>query len=98
MSAPASADAKFNLRMITASFAAGVGFMVFVGLVAPTIVKGGLSLTAANASTIEAEAPVIVPLDVAAVRAQLAEADRTMATTRAATDSAMNRLEQLSGR
>jgi|CXWL01.1.fsa_nt_gi hypothetical protein len=96
MSAPASSDAKTNFRMITASFAAGVGLMVFAGLVAPTIVQGGLSLTAANASTVEASAPAVEALDVVAIRAQLDQAERDMATARAATDDDVARLAQLS--
>ncbi|GAM97906.1 hypothetical protein U91I_01536 [alpha proteobacterium U9-1i] len=92
----ASTDAKVNLRMIVASFAAGVGAMVFVGLVAPTIVKGGLSLTSANASTLEAQAPTIAPLDVAAIRAQLAAAEQDMQSARAATNDDVARLARLS--
>jgi ABC-type cobalamin transport system permease subunit len=92
----ASTDAKANARMIIASFAAGVGAMMFLGLVAPTIIKGGLSLTAANASTIEAQAPAIAPLDVAAIRAQLAEAELDMASVRATTDDDVARLARLS--
>lgn len=92
----ASTDAKANTRMIFASFAAGVGAMMFLGLVAPTIIKGGLSLTSANASTIEAQAPEIAPLDVAAIRAQLAEAEQDMASVRATTDDDVARLARLS--
>lgn len=92
----ASTDAKANTRMIFASFAAGVGAMMFLGLVAPTIIKGGLSLTTANASTIEAQAPEIAPLDVAAIRAQLAEAEQDMASVRATTDDDVARLARLS--
>jgi hypothetical protein len=91
----ASTDAKANFRMIVASFAAGVGAMMFVGLVAPTIVKGGLSLTTANASTLEVQAPAIAPLDVAAIRAQLAEAESDMQSARAATNANVARLERL---
>ncbi len=92
----ASTDANANTRMIFASFAAGVGAMMFLGLVAPTIIKGGLSLTTANASTIEAQAPEIAPLDVAAIRAQLAEAEQDMASVRATTDDDVARLARLS--
>jgi hypothetical protein len=97
MTPVASPDAKNNMRMIVSSFAAGVSLMIFAGLVAPTIIKGGLSLTSANASTLEAHAPAIEPLDVAAVRAQLAEAQRDMDAARATTDDDMARLQRLSG-
>ena len=93
-----SASLKSTLRMIAASFAAGAGAMVLVGLVGPVALQGGLSMRDAMASTVESEAPAIEPLDVAAVNAQLAEAERSMASARAVTDGAMSRLDRLSGR
>jgi hypothetical protein len=89
---------KSTLRIVTASFIAGAGGMLFLGLLAPVVMKGGLSIRDAWAATVEHQAPVIEPLDVAAIQAQLADAERNMDTTRAATDSAIARLDQLSGR
>lgn len=92
------AQDKSTLTMVAASFIAGAGAMVLAGFVAPVAIKGGLSIREAMASTMEAEAPAIEPLDVAAIEAQLAEADRAFASTRAATDSAIERLDGLSSR
>lgn len=89
---------KPTLRLIVASFVAGAGAMVLVGLVGPVALQGGLSMRDAWAATVEDKGPAIEPLDVAAIQAQLVDAERTMETTRAATDGAMNRLERLSGR
>ena len=88
--------AQATIRMIAASFAAGVSAMVLFGLVAPVAVQGGLSVREAMAR--EAAMPVIEPLDVAAIKAQLASAQAEMDASRAATDEAMARLERLSGR
>ncbi|MEQ1708309.1 MAG: hypothetical protein ABL864_08250 [Terricaulis sp.] len=93
-----SANLKSTVRLIAASFAAGAGAMVLVGLVGPVALQGGLSMRDAMAATVESEAPTVEPLDVAAVHAQLAEAERSMASARAATDGAMSRLDRLSGR
>lgn len=92
------ANNKATLKMVTASFIAGFGAMVLAGFVAPIAFKGGLSIRDAMASTVEAEAPTIEPLDVVAIQAQLAEVDRTMATSRAATEGAIERLDRLSNR
>lgn len=89
---------KQTIRMVAGSFAAGVGLMLFVGLIAPVAAQGGLSIRDAMAATVEQHAPAIVPLDVNAVEAQLARADAQMAATRASTDSAMSRLDRLAGR
>lgn len=89
---------KTTLKMVTASFIAGAGAMVLAGFVAPVAVKGGLSVRDAMAATVEAQAPAIEPLDVVAIQAQLAEVDRTMASSRAATDQAIERLDRLSNR
>jgi len=89
---------RATTRMIVASFAAGVGAMVLVGLVAPVAMQGGLSVRDAMASQVEARAHLIEPLNVEAIEAQLTAAERAMAAARAETDDDMARLERLSGR
>lgn len=89
---------KAATRLVIASFAAGVGAMVLVGLVAPVTVKGGLSIGDAVAASLHPERPAIEPLDVAAIEAQLAEADREMEEMRATTADEIGRLERLSRR
>lgn len=91
-------QAKATTRMVVASFAAGAGAMLLVGLVGPVAMKGGLSVRDAMAATVEQRAPAIEPLDVAAIEARLAEADQAMAAMRADTADEMLRLERLSGR
>jgi hypothetical protein len=93
-----SSYAKATLRMVVASFAAGASAMALLGLVAPVAMKGGLSVRDAFAATVEDRAPLIEPLDVAAIEAQLAEADSLMNAMRVSTDDEILRLEQLSGR
>jgi len=90
-------NTKATIRTVAASFAAGVSAMVLLGLVAPVAVQGGLSVREAMASTNAQTAP-IEPLDVASIQAQLAKAEAEMAASRARTDSAMARLDRLSGR
>ena len=87
---------KSTVRMVVASFAAGASAMALVGLVAPVAFKGGLSMREAVASQFEQQAPLIEPLDVAAIEAQLAEADQLMEAARATTDDNVGRLEALS--
>jgi hypothetical protein len=94
---PADAKLKATLRTVFASFVAGAGAMVLVGLVAPVAVKGGLSVRDAMAATVN-QAPLIQPLDVAAVRAQIATAESSLNTARAETEGQIERLDQLSGR
>lgn len=89
-------NTKATVRMVVASFAAGASAMVMLGLVAPVAVQGGLSVREAAASQVE-QRPEIT-LDVAAVEAQLADADRSMAAARATTDDEIRRLARLSGR
>lgn len=96
--APVNPEFQANKRVVVASFVAGMGAMVFLGLVAPIAAKGGLSLASAEARGFEQTAPAIQPLDVAAINATLAEAERAMALSRQVTNSAMSRLERLSGR
>ncbi|MGD9981177.1 MAG: hypothetical protein AB7H66_01295 [Hyphomonadaceae bacterium] len=88
-------QSKATVRMVVASFAAGAGAMVLVGLVAPVAMKGGLTMRDAMASQFEHRAPLIEPLDVAAIEAQLAEAERVMAAARETTDDNVGRLEAL---
>lgn len=94
---PADAKKKATLRTIVASFAAGASAMVLVGLIGPVAVKGGLTVRDAMAATVN-HAPLIQPLDVVAVRRQLAAAESSMDTARAQTDSEIARLDRLSGR
>ncbi len=88
-------NVKATVRMVVASFAAGAGAMVLVGLVAPVAMQGGLSMREAFAGQLEQQAPAIEPLNVAAIEAQLAEADRLMAAARETTSDNMDRLESL---
>ena len=97
MSPAADRDAKKQtVRVITGSFLVGMGAMVMVGLVVPMIAQGGLSIREAMAATVQQDAPVIAPLNVAAIEAQLAEADRAMEASRAQTDAAVAKLDELS--
>lgn len=89
---------KATIRMVVASFAAGASAMALVGLVAPVAMQGGLSMRDAFANEMERQTPAIEPLDVAAIEATLADADRAMASARATTDDNVNRLQALSGR
>jgi hypothetical protein len=93
-----SAQTKATRRMVVASFAAGAGAMLLLGLVAPVAMQGGLTVRDAFASEVQTNEALIQPLDVQAIEAQLAEADRLMGETRAETDDDMARLERLSGR
>jgi hypothetical protein len=87
-----------TIRMIATSFAAGVGAMVLAGLVAPVALQGGLSIRDAMATAAPTAAPVLEPIDVVAVQAQLAEAERTMQAGREATESAIRQIDQLAAR
>jgi hypothetical protein len=91
-------NVKATTRMVVASFVAGASAMVLVGFVAPVMLKGGLSIRDAMAASMETRAPIIEPLDVAAIEAQLAQADREMQVMRETTADEMGRLERLSGR
>jgi hypothetical protein len=88
-------NVKATVRMVVASFVAGAGAMALVGLVAPVAMQGGLSMRDAFADQLEQQAPIIAPLDVAAIEAQLADADRLMAVARETTDDNVGRLEAL---
>ncbi len=89
---------KATTRMVVASFAAGASAMVLLGLVAPVAMQGGLSVRDAFAATVEERGPAIEPLDVAAIEAQLAQADREMTAMRATTADEVAQLRRLSGR
>jgi hypothetical protein len=88
-------NAKATTRMVMASFIAGAGAMVLVGLVAPVAAHGGLSVRDAFAAEVE-QRPVIEPLDVAAIETKLAAAERAMNAARARTDDDIARLARLS--
>lgn len=89
---------KTTMRMVIGSFVAGAGAMVLVGLVAPVAMQGGLAMRDAAASAMAQRAPLIEPLDVAAIEAQLADADRAMVAMRETTADEMVQLDRLSGR
>ena len=89
---------KATTRMVVASFVAGAGAMVLLGLVAPVAMQGGLSVRDAFAATVEQRTPAIEPLDVAAIEAQLAEADRALSAMQATTADEVAQLQRLSGR
>lgn len=91
-------NVKATTRMVAASFAAGVSAMLLMGLVAPVAMHGGLSVREAFAAEVTQSRPVIEPLDVVAIEAQLAEADRVMAAMRATTDDDIARLRRLTPR
>ena len=89
---------KATIRMVVASFVAGAGAMVLVGLVAPVAMQGGLSMRDAFANEMTQQAPAVEPLNVVAIEATLAEAERSMDAARASTDDNVSRLQALSGR
>ena len=94
------ADAKVNatIRTVTGSFLAGAAAMVMLGLIAPIAVKGGLSIRDAWAATSLHNGPAVEPINVAQVRAQLAEAERSMEAARQSSQASIERLDRLSGR
>jgi len=81
--------------MIVGSFAAGVSAMVLLGLIAPVAMQSGLTVRDAFAATLVERGPAIEPLNVVAIEAQLAEADRLMADMRSTTADEMAMLERL---
>ncbi len=95
---PADAKFKATMRTIIGSFVAGAGAMVIIGLVGPVAVKGGLTVRDAMAATVSGSAPLIQPLDIRSVRAQLAQAQSTIDAAKAHTDAEIARLDHLSGR
>jgi hypothetical protein len=92
---PTEASRKATLRMIATSFAAGAGLMVIAGLAVPLTSMGMLSVRGAEASEREVHTQLIEPLNVEAVRAQIAAADQTMQAARATTDDDIARLSRL---
>ncbi|MCC6786288.1 MAG: hypothetical protein AB7G40_08085 [Hyphomonadaceae bacterium] len=88
-------NVKATVRMVVASFVAGAGAMVLVGLVAPVAMQGGLSMRDAFANEMTQQAPAIEPLNVEAIEATLADAERSMAAARASTDDNVSRLHAL---
>jgi hypothetical protein len=93
-----SSATKATTRMVVASFAAGASAMLLVGLVGPVAMKGGLSIREAFAADVQQDRPLIQPLDVQAIEAQLAAADRSMEAMRATTDDDIARLQRLTPR
>jgi len=91
-------NVKATVRMVVASFAAGASAMALVGLVAPVAMQGGLSMREAFANEMEQQAPALEPLDVVAIEAQLADAERLMAAAREGTDDNVSRLQAIAGR
>jgi hypothetical protein len=91
-----SSNTKATVRMVVASFAAGASAMVLMGLIAPIAMQGDFVMREAMASTVEARPEIT--LDVAAVEAQLADANRAMEAARATTNDDIARLQRLSGR
>ena len=67
-----------------------------VRMMAPLASQGALlDVRSAEASTLEAQTPLIEPLDVNAIQAQLAAAERSMQAARAVTDDDIARLARL---
>lgn len=95
---PADAKVKATIRTVTGSFLAGAAAMVMLGLVAPVAVKGGLSIRDAWAATADHNGPAVEPINVAQVRAQIAEAQRSMEAARQSSQASINRLDRLAGR
>ncbi len=89
---------KATVRMVVASFVAGASAMALVGLVAPVAMQGGLSMREAFANEMVQQAPALEPLDVVAIEAQLADAERLMNAAREGTDDNVSRLQALAGR
>lgn len=91
-------QSKATLRMVIGSFVAGASAMALVGLVGPVAMQGGLAMRDAAASALEQRAPLVEPLDLAAIEAQLDDADRLMVAMRETTADEITELDRLSGR
>lgn len=89
---------KATIRLVAGSFLAGASVMAVVGLVGPVAVQGGLSVRDAFASTFQEPVPLIEPLDVATIQAELDEAGRAVETMREATADEFQNLDRLAGR
>lgn len=94
--APVSAETIANRRIIVSSFIAGVAAMAVVGLLAPVAAQSALTVQDADARTFEQSAPAIAPLDVDAIEAALAEAERDIAAGRNRSDAQLARLARIS--
>ena len=94
--------AQSHVQSVLGSLAAGIAAMTVLSAMGAFIAHGGLETPTASAATpgenAFAAAPVVRPLDVAGVQAQLDQVQSEMRVTQAATDSAMTRLERLSSR
>jgi hypothetical protein len=95
---PADAKVKATIRTVAGSFLAGAAAMVMLGLVAPVAVKGGLSIRDAWAATSDHNGPAVEPINVVQVRAQIAEAQRSMEAARQSSQASIDRLDRLAGR
>jgi len=89
---------KATIRLVVGSFIGGASLMAVVGLVGPVAVQGGLSVRDAFASRFQEPAPLIEPLDVATIQAELDEAGRAVETMREATADEFQHLDRLAGR
>jgi len=90
-----SPQLKSTVRMVIGSFAAGAGAMVLFGLIGPVMVQSSLSVREAMAAELAAEAPLIQPLDVAAIERQLDAANSSLDAARASTADDIARLDAL---
>lgn len=96
---PSVAQTKATVRAVAASFVAGASAMLFLGVIVPMTAKGALlSVRAAEASIMAPSAPLIEPLDVNAIEAQIAAVDAQMLAARAETDREIARLARLAPR
>ena len=91
-----------HVHSVLGSLAAGIAAMTVLSAVGAFIAHGGLDTPTASAATpgesAFAGAPVVRPLDVSRVQAQLDQVQAEMRVTQVATDGAMTRLERLSSR
>lgn len=84
-----------NVRAVLTSFTAGIGAMVVFGLVAPVAVQGGLSVAEADAAPAAKAESAVSPLDLEAIRADLAQAELALRERADATDEAIARLRTI---
>ncbi|HWA00021.1 MAG TPA: hypothetical protein VG841_06870 [Caulobacterales bacterium] len=94
---PKAGKTVSQTRMIVSSFVAGIGAMALAGLVFSVVADGGIAHSAHAAPLRGRQAPAVQPLDVAAVKAQLAQADTAVQVAQDATDPAVFRLGELAG-
>ena len=84
-----------NLRVVLASFSAGVGAMVMLGLVAPVAAQSALSVADAEAAPVASIEPAVAPLDLDAINADLAVAEQALRQSARDTDRAVSRLRRI---